>query len=584
MSSNNRFVQSHLRRLPLFARLDEEQLNAVAGIVQVARVEPGTLLVQQGQPAQALFLFVSGRALLTRMAPDGVEEQVGSIGVGQYIGQETLYMERIEPQSLRVVESAVVLVVPKQSLAALIVQSPALRANIGMQPPELRRTVRIFNGQREGETVHHVFKRHWWAFGRQLWFPLLIATALLVGAGLLAQTAALALVLLGAAVIVPGGIALFMYADWQDDCLIITDQRVVRIEDVLLAFQKTINEVPLERAYEINADIPATDPFARIFNYGTLIIKAGGGGSTIKMDILANPQRILRTIFAERDRFREDAARRSREAIHRDLDQALGLGTAAIDAAPAAASVVTERGFSPLRTRWIDRDGTITYRRHFTLWLRHVFLSLLIMLGGLGVGIAALLLPSLQALGLIALLVAGGLFLFGLVLFYLADWDWRHDLLIVGRETITIIHKRPLWLQNETEQIRLSQVDNVISEVNGILDNLLNRGNLRISLVGGDIQDAKRFVGVGDPQAVQGEISRRLADINSNQANAAIPREAIAEYLAAYHQKITGQPQAASPQDQVYSPPNIHVPPADVPPPQVRDGSRPPGIPRMRGD
>ncbi len=580
--SNNRFVQSHLRRLPLFARLDEEQLNAVASIVQVARVEPGTLLVQQGQPAQALFLFVSGRALLTRRAADGVEEQVGSVGAGQYVGEETLYMERIEPHSLRVVESAVVLIIAKQALASLIAHSPTLRANIGMQPPELRRTVRIFNGQREDETVHHVFKRHWWAFGRQLWFPLLIATALIVGAGLMAQTPALALVLLGAAVIIPGGIALFMYADWQNDCLIVTDQRVVKIEDVLFAFRKTINEVPLERAYEINADIPVTDPFARVFQYGTLIVKAGGGGSTIVMHTLPRPQQVLRMLFSERDRYRDDIARRSRETIHRDLDQALGRGTPAPVAAPTP--VVSDRGFGPLRTRWVESDGSIVYRRHISIWARHILLPLVILLASLGLAIAALLLPALQPISLVALAVAGGLFLFGAVLFYLADWDWRHDLLIVGLDTITIIHKRPLWLQNETEQIRLAQVDNVVSEVNGLLDNLLNRGTIRISLLGSDNRDAKRFYGIGDPQGVQGEISRRLADLHSTKAQSAIPREAIAEYLAAYHQMLTGQQQPASPPPASYSAPNISPPPADVPPPQVRDGSRPPGIPRVRGD
>ncbi|MCA9911412.1 MAG: hypothetical protein KC519_22315 [Anaerolineae bacterium] len=192
--------------------------------------------------------------------------------------------------------------------------------------------------------------------------------------------------------------------------------------------------------------------------------------------------------------------------------------------------------------------------------------------------------PALQSSAAVGLIVAGIMFIFGLVWFYLADWDWRHDMLVIGHDTITIIHKRPLWLQNETEQIRLYQVDNVVSEVNGVLDHLLKRGNIRISLVGSDIADAKRFNTVGDPQKVQGEISRRLAELHDQGASGGISSQAIAEYLAAYHQRVTGAAASSAPDNAPYSAPAYTPPPADVPPPQVRDGSRPPNIPRRRTD
>ena len=77
-----RFVQSHIRNLPLFEPLSPQQIAVVAGIVQVLRFEPGQLVVQEGQPTQGLMLFVSGRGILTRRAPNGMEERAGTVEPG----------------------------------------------------------------------------------------------------------------------------------------------------------------------------------------------------------------------------------------------------------------------------------------------------------------------------------------------------------------------------------------------------------------------------------------------------------------------------------------------------------------------
>ena len=86
-----RFVQSHIRNLPLFEQLSPPQIGVLANIVQVLRFEPGQLVVQEGQPTQGLFLFVSGRGILTRRAPNGMEESIGSVESGQYVDEIALY-------------------------------------------------------------------------------------------------------------------------------------------------------------------------------------------------------------------------------------------------------------------------------------------------------------------------------------------------------------------------------------------------------------------------------------------------------------------------------------------------------------
>src|SRR3954453_20765524 len=102
-----RFVQSHIRNLPLSAQMSPPQIGVLASIVQVVRFEPGQLVYAEGQPTQGLFLFVSGRGILTRRAPNGVEETFGTVEPGYYVDEDALYSAGYETATLHVVESAI---------------------------------------------------------------------------------------------------------------------------------------------------------------------------------------------------------------------------------------------------------------------------------------------------------------------------------------------------------------------------------------------------------------------------------------------------------------------------------------------
>jgi hypothetical protein len=132
-------------------------------------------------------------------------------------------------------------------------------------------------------------------------------------------------------------------------------------------------------------------------------------------------------------------------------------------------------------------------------------------------------------------------------------------------------------LQNQVDKILLSQVDNVESVVSGLLSNLLNVGNVEVSLIGSAESSTKVFRGVGNPHEVQTEISRRIARARSQREEATSSRERqlIADYLSVYHENIAPQLGSAPP-----------PPPPPEPPeaPPTHDGTRPPGVPRVRPD
>jgi hypothetical protein len=145
-----------------------------------------------------------------------------------------------------------------------------------------------------------------------------------------------------------------------------------------------------------------------------------------------------------------------------------------------------------------------------------------------------------------------------------------------------LIHKRPLWLQDENDQILLSQVDNVISEMRGVLNTLFKVGDVKLSLTGSDAKNAKWFRNVHEPQEIQQEISRRQdrAAMLKQEADAQRQKQAIIDYLLVYHETIapgsTAQASGGAPATPINAPAEQ--------PPKVRDRTRPPGIPLVRRD
>ena len=145
----------------------------------------------------------------------------------------------------------------------------------------------------------------------------------------------------------------------------------------------------------------------------------------------------------------------------------------------------------------------------------------------------------------IAMVMAIAFWIVGILWLWWADWDWRNDQYIIGKNYITIIHKRPLWLQNEVEQILLNRLDNVVSETVGFFNTLLQRGNVKLSLVGEGLDTAKVLRSIYRPQYIQSEISRRQASIKTleEEANIRRQRQEIAQYLGVFNEVNNNQKQ-----------------------------------------
>jgi len=587
----NPFIENNIRSLPMFNRLPPEQVAVMSEYITVMRNEAGDVLFRQGEPARGMYHFVSGSAQLIQSAGDGIERQIGIIGANQYLNDAALIRIMNEAATLRVLETSIVLFIARERLIQAVTEHPELRPNLpaNLVPPTAPVPIaaiatatdgkgRLFREQRENENILLDTRRHWWAYARRAWLPGIVAVISLIVAFLMPSFLA-GLTVFGLGLIIPGLLMLYFYFEWRNDHVIITDQRVIRIERTIPTFQTVVSEVAIGSIQEVQTDIVTSDPASHFLGFGTVTLKTAGDAGNLRLTMIPMPQKIQKLIFDNRELYQKKASLQQRSVIRSEVDRIV------VGDTPAASQ------------KSADQPDQVVYRKHTLYRVQLSLWPALLILFAVGLIIVSTISPSLRNTPLVPV-IGFGLIVLGGAWLYWTDWDWRHDMYIVGNDTIQIIHRRPLWLQNESDQISLSKVDSVVSDQNGLLQSIFDYGNVKISLVGGDPGSEKVFRSVGEPQEVQAEIARRQQQLRTRNAAEAERRRRseIAEYLSVYHESVGSAPPNQTPTPQI---PAANVPPsappqarrilpaqpnADPPIPQVRDRTRPPHVPRAKPD
>jgi CRP/FNR family transcriptional regulator, cyclic AMP receptor protein len=548
-----RYAQ-YLAHLPLFAALTPQHLQVVAESFTLRMYQPGEVIARQGDRAGGIVMIVGGTVNLIQAGPAGEPQLVGRMAAGEYFNQSALLGDLQEAATVLAVDQVTIMFLPRDTFATMLSHHPEIRERLPIRVDQatIHHTKKLFRGQRDDEVVIDQFRRHWWAFLRFFWIPL-VAIMLAVALAIAIESPVVRVLLLPFGILAALGFAVYVVLEWRNDSIILTDKRVIRLSATIVTLRQSISEMALAAVQEVNFFYPAADPLARVFNYGNLEIKTAGSAGDLHLSLVPNPRALQQMILATRRVIRSDDQSWQQSKMRADIDRWINPGQAPmtqpqvpyapLGEPPAAPAPFPVRVRAPLALRIELPDGGLRLRHHWGVWLRALLLPMMLLIGVLVVaslnvggvfGAASGVVWALTALaGVISMIWA-----------YLVDWDWRHDYYEINDNYVIMVHRRPLFLQDDHDQVLLRQIDNVISESSGLAAQLLGYGDVHISLIGAD--DHKILKNVAQPIAVQGEISRRQARVAAAQEmerNRA-QEQAIGQYIALYHEmaRETGAP------------------------------------------
>ncbi len=523
MPTDAQRIQETLYRSHLFADLEDEELDELAEQLKLIFPAKGTRVVNQGEHADRFFIVYRGSVDL--LWNNGSEEiSVAQLESNDYFGEEGMIGRKPYASTAVSGPATVLIEFTAEQIKPLTKKHPEVRNSLRMVSRTQDLTQKLnFNWLGDDETVYLIARRHWFVLLLRLFLPFAFwLIALLFGLWAWVSTLSLPWMLAGITFVIGLIWGIWNYLDWTNDYYILTDQRIVWLEQVIGLYENR-QEAPL---YTIRSTDQQSSQIGRLLNYGNVIVKTFT--SMITLDNVPEPQHIIDLINEHRERAQEQERSQAHEAIHQTVRQYIGLERRPQQSLPKRRwrkkRVKKVRGPAFwrdfIRMRY-EQGDTITYRKHWVILIWHTWLPAFLTVG-------VLILLYMQFLNWMVTLV---LLLIPIIWWIYEYADWRNDIFQVTYEKIFDIDKRPLG----TEQRREASLDNILSLVVrrvGIFGILFNFGDVIIDVSGTRFVFDKIF----NPAAAQQDIFRRIDVLKrrKQEDQDKKERERLAEWIEVY--------------------------------------------------
>lgn len=130
-----------LRGIPLFAELDDEELDAIARLVKVRSYPKKMLVVQEGEPGSSMFIIIRGSVKVSSYAADGREVVLSILEKGDFFGEMALLDEDPRSATVTTMEDSELGQIRRTDFERLMLEMPQImRKLLAEVVSRLRRT------------------------------------------------------------------------------------------------------------------------------------------------------------------------------------------------------------------------------------------------------------------------------------------------------------------------------------------------------------------------------------------------------------------------------------------------------------
>jgi CRP-like cAMP-binding protein len=549
MEIEPRDIMDILEHVPLFSHLGELDISRWAGLFQVEHYKNGHVIFNFDDPAHAMYILFEGNVRLC-LYDDPETGFFAKLGKGDLFGEEALLFDDPRYYSAEAVGETTLLRLDLDHFVYLQDEYPGLldKLDVLIRSRHLSTQVPL-PWLQDDEYVHVITRRHNARLWQKMISPLIL---LLIGtiAGLLLQYRWFPEKILGWFILGFSGFlsiawGIWAYFDWRNDYFIVTNKRVVWIEKVAFIYESR-QEAPLRTIMSVGLN---RSRIGSIFGFADVVVQTYVG--TIRLRDLAHANAIGSMIEAYWHRAETFDRRQESQIMAEKLHEKLNLPWRhdedtkpnKIDSREKEERLVSEATREPGFLTWLFSDflrlryeesGDITYRKHWFLLLKAIWLPSLLMLMALGL-VAARLGGVLSFLPITSTLVILLLAMFVFFIWILYQYaDWRNDIFRITFDQILDIDRKPLG----KERRRSAPLENVLSieyERLGFWGFLLNFGTVYISVGNTRLT----FDYVYNPSEVQQDIFYRMGERidKIRQFEVDSERERVSEWIASYHRK-----------------------------------------------
>ena len=115
-----------LSQVPLFAGLEEDALNALAGFTFTKTFEPGEAIVEEGHTGNGLYVVLTGRVEVIKSDGTDHAQVLATLGTGEPFGELALLGEWKRTATVRAIDETTCLGMDRWLFLAHLQRQPAI--------------------------------------------------------------------------------------------------------------------------------------------------------------------------------------------------------------------------------------------------------------------------------------------------------------------------------------------------------------------------------------------------------------------------------------------------------------------------
>ncbi len=119
-----------LRRCPLFAGLNDENLKRIRAIALLRQVKKREILFSDGEETKGFYAILSGKVKLYKVSPEGKEQILHVVSAPDAFAEAALFLEGTYPAFAEALSDSQLLFFPKRDFIQLIERNPQLSINM----------------------------------------------------------------------------------------------------------------------------------------------------------------------------------------------------------------------------------------------------------------------------------------------------------------------------------------------------------------------------------------------------------------------------------------------------------------------
>lgn len=123
-------IVAHLKEVPLFAGLAQEDYEALAMAITDQEFSRGQIIFNEGDKGVGFYIVISGRVKIYKLSFDGKEQILHIFGPGEPFAEVAVFTGSSYPAHAEAIKKSRIFFLPKEAFVRLLTENPALPMNM----------------------------------------------------------------------------------------------------------------------------------------------------------------------------------------------------------------------------------------------------------------------------------------------------------------------------------------------------------------------------------------------------------------------------------------------------------------------